>query len=136
MKFAQNSPFTASNAANVYDGTYVNGGLSGPGSTDVGSYINAHSFYGTFDQGGNVYEWNEGLIGDETARGILGGDWFGDFQTYLGTDYRGQMLATTEHFSTGFRVASVAPIPEASTFAALAGLGVIGFAVCRRRWRQ
>ena len=37
--------------------------------TDVGSYTNSSSYYGTFDQGGNAMEWNDyldpgGLIGD------------------------------------------------------------------------
>lgn len=50
----QNNPFTAANGANYFDGDYANGGVSGPGTTDVGAYMNASSFYGTFDQGGKL----------------------------------------------------------------------------------
>jgi formylglycine-generating enzyme required for sulfatase activity len=43
--------------------------------TDVGIYTNSASFYGTFDQSGNVYQWNDldGVAG--TPRGLRGGDW-------------------------------------------------------------
>ena len=39
--------------------------------TDGGSYTGSFSPYGTFDQGGNVWEWNETIIG--AGRGIRGG---------------------------------------------------------------
>ena len=39
--------------------------------TDVGSYPGSPSPYGTFDQGGNVWERNEAIIGSE--RGVRGG---------------------------------------------------------------
>ena len=42
-------------------------------TTDVGAYTGSTSFYGTFDQGGNVWEWNENLAGSSTARRIRGG---------------------------------------------------------------
>jgi formylglycine-generating enzyme required for sulfatase activity len=56
----QNNPFTDANGANYYDGDYANGGFSGPGTTDVGAYANADSYYGTSDQGGNVFEPKSG----------------------------------------------------------------------------
>ena len=36
----------------------VNAG-NGNGTTDVGAYTSAASYYGTFDQAGNTWEWNE-----------------------------------------------------------------------------
>ena len=33
----------------------------GNGTTDVGAYTAASSYYGTFDQAGNTWEWNEPL---------------------------------------------------------------------------
>lgn len=41
--------------------------------TPVGAYLLSPSYYGTFDQGGNVFEWNESLQG--TVRGARGGGW-------------------------------------------------------------
>ncbi|MHB8521789.1 MAG: formylglycine-generating enzyme family protein [Limisphaerales bacterium] len=41
--------------------------------TGVGSYTNSASFYGTFDQDGNVWEWNESQQG--ALRGMRGGGW-------------------------------------------------------------
>ncbi len=44
-------------------------------STDVGSFSGSGSFYGTFDQSGNVFQWNDldGTAG--SYRGLRGGDW-------------------------------------------------------------
>ncbi|REK49240.1 MAG: hypothetical protein DWQ46_00500 [Planctomycetota bacterium] len=42
--------------------------------TDVGAYVLSESPYGTADQGGLVYEWNEGLVGTSFRR-IWGGGW-------------------------------------------------------------
>src|SRR5262245_41348732 len=42
-------------------------------TTDVASYPNSPSPYGTFDQGGNAFEWNETPIGPD--RGVRGGSY-------------------------------------------------------------
>ena len=51
--------------------------------TDVGAFSNSASFYGTFDQSGNVYQWNDldGTAG--SFRGLRGGDW----RNYGGPSY-------------------------------------------------
>jgi formylglycine-generating enzyme required for sulfatase activity len=44
--------------------------------TDVGAFSGSGSFYGTFDQSGNVYQWNDldGTAG--SSRGLRGGSWY------------------------------------------------------------
>ena len=67
------------NSANYYDGDYVGSGNgSFPTSnalTDVGAYgLNSDSAYGTNDQAGNVFEWNDAVISG-SSRGLRGGSW-------------------------------------------------------------
>ncbi len=77
--------------ANGYDdGFAVTGSTSYSSSqnylTDVGAYTWSPSFYGTFDQGGNVWEWNEAVISG-SGRGLRGGSWNFDAD-YLPASFR------------------------------------------------
>ena len=59
--------------ANGYDDGFAVLGSPSPNNTqnyltDVGAYASSPSYYGTFDQGGNVYEWNETLVDSGAQR--------------------------------------------------------------------
>jgi len=75
------------------------------GTTDVGSFSGSGSFCGTFDQNGNVWQWNDlgGTAG--SSRGVRGGDWKSDsfFLSSTGRDYFDPSYETA-YF--GFRLAS------------------------------
>jgi formylglycine-generating enzyme required for sulfatase activity len=101
--------------------------------SDVGSYPYP-SAYGTFDQVGDVWQWNEANInGDGSKRGLRGGA-FGSYYYYLQSSYRpNDVPPTMQSIYYGFRVAEVAVVPEPNSIAlAIAGVGsVLVFA--RRR---
>jgi formylglycine-generating enzyme required for sulfatase activity len=74
--------------------------------TEVGEFELSDSPYGTFDMGGNIFEWNETLIGSD--RGIRGGSAH-DIGDLLGSSYRSSGGPPNgEYAAEGFRVASVA----------------------------
>ena len=98
---------------------------------DVGSYTGSPSPFGTFDQGGNVWEWTEGRQG---ATRIVRGGVYHDSPTWLAATQQGFFEPHDDAvFGIGFRVASV--IPEPSTGLLLA-TGLLGLAANRRSRRS
>ncbi|MDB4433107.1 formylglycine-generating enzyme family protein [bacterium] len=96
-------------------------------TTDVGAYTTAPSASGTFDQGGNVWEWNE-AIESVSNRVYRGGNW--NYSVgHLAASVRLSDHPTNENDSLGFRVAM---IPEPGT-GLLLGLGLAGLAAGQRR---
>ena len=91
------------NVANYVQGADWNG--QNGNVTTVGSATST-SPYGTFDQGGNVWEWNEAVI-DSFARGYHGGNWL-DGTNRLAASDRSRNNPTSEDPLIGFRVASPA----------------------------
>ncbi|HBO43203.1 MAG TPA: PEP-CTERM sorting domain-containing protein [Planctomycetaceae bacterium] len=95
--------------------------------TEVGAFKNSESPYGTFDQGGNLWEWNEAVLG--SSRGLRGGCW-GDDSNFLRASYRNIITPTYEYYGfIGFRVASV---PEPGSLAMLVGIALTTL-FCRKR---
>ena len=69
----------------------------------MGAHENSEGPYGTFDQGGNVLEWNEAVV-DGTSRGARGGSWF--WGGLLHSSERPfEYYAVDEFSDLGFRVA-------------------------------
>ncbi len=84
------------------------------GLTPVGSYELADSFFGTFDQSGNVWEifdsfWNNG---DGTDLRREGGGSYGASAIHISTNYASSSFPYDEHTDMGFRIVTLEAIPE------------------------
>lgn len=92
-------------------------------TTEAGEFQNSDSYYGTFDQAGNVWEWNENVI-NGSYRGVRGGCFSGNIGLESERSYYNER---GEDYQTGFRVVQV---PEP---ASLSLLGIAVLAIIRRR---
>ncbi len=122
------------NTISTADANYASGG-----STDVGSFGGDASSYGTFDQGGNVWELNDAVSHDilGSYRGMRGGSWLytgvGGSED-LASSNRGPHEPSDESYGfIGFRLAlSAAPaVPEPS--AMLLSMVACGMMLIRRK---
>ncbi len=79
--------------------------------TDAGVFSSSVSAYGTYDQGGNVWEWNDAYIPTFFAseRGLRGGSWNGSGPGSGGRDHDDPAFRFA---GVGFRMASVAATPS------------------------
>jgi formylglycine-generating enzyme required for sulfatase activity len=79
--------------------------------------------YGTFDQGGNVFEWNDAVVAAD-GRGLRGGSIFPSDSGDLRANLRFGAYWALEDSNVGFRVASI-PEPSMSLLlmTGLLGLG-------------
>jgi formylglycine-generating enzyme len=100
--------------------------------SEAGAYALAQSAYGTLDQSGNVWEWNDEIL-LTSNRGLRGASLGDGDALLLSSSFRNSNNSANERTEIGFRVSSLAPIPEPSTYAAiLGGLGLL-IALLRRK---
>jgi sulfatase modifying factor 1 len=124
------TPWTQGGAAPLYDQNYL---------TDVGAFTSSGSYYGTSDQNGNVWEWNDLGGQASTLKGFRGGNW--DYNNApMRSTARYETFASGEDFWSsngqymGFRVAAAVAVPEPSTLVmAMCGLALASRGVLRRR---
>ena len=101
--------------------------------TDVGAFSGSGSFYGTFDQSGNVFQWNDLDGTSGSSRGVRGGAW-SYIAVYLSSSNGNTSAASFGVINLGFRLASPVAVPEPSTWVmGLAGIACGGWQVFRRR---
>ena len=104
--------------------------------TKVGEFENSASAYGTFDQGGNLFEWMEDK--KDTVSRILRGASYQDQDAelaggFLRSNTRDWNWSIVRDRCVGFRIAKAVPEPS-SILALLSGLaGVGGLAIRRKR---
>jgi formylglycine-generating enzyme required for sulfatase activity len=98
-----NSVGALPNQGKFFDGSYAV--QPGPNRlTPAGAFVNSLSYFGTFDQGGNVWEWNDGIIAVD-SRGQRGGSWDNDPTTARSAE-QGRNLPELEQNGVGFRIAA------------------------------
>ena len=133
---------SAANRANYTNGVYsVTQSSSYSASqnylTDVGAFSGSGSFYGTFDQTGNVFQWNDLDGAPGSSRGVRGGSWyFNALQVSAGYSQTTGSSDENSHF--GLRLASpvsVSGVPEIDPngLSAVLGLIVGGLGLLERR---
>ena len=103
--------------ANTANSEFIVGDL-----TDVGSYTGAASPSGTFDQGGNAYEWNEAISGSSPA--VRGGA-FDTLSGFLGAVWRFTSGPSISGHNSGFRVASTSGFSAARSTADPIGISAV-----------
>jgi len=91
--------------------------------TEVGAFGKSYSPYGTFDQGGNIWEWNETAVSAST-RGFRGGRWATQEYNSLISSARYDLDPTQQDVAAGFRVADV-PEPGSMALLLAAAVGLL-----------
>jgi formylglycine-generating enzyme required for sulfatase activity len=76
--------------------------------TEVGAHENSASAYGTFDQGGNVQEFNEAVPDPPDTRGVRGGSWFWGLSQLNASERPIDMHSEEQLDDLGFRVVNLA----------------------------
>ena len=111
------------NSANYYNNGYTIGNPYY--TTEVGAYILSASPYGTYDQSGNVWEWNDAIVGSN--RILRGSSWHANQSAeYLPATARNTTgAATIENSTVGFRIAGLFTEDEAEAIPEPMSIGLM-----------
>lgn len=109
-----------SNVAN-YSSDAIWNGQTGNVTTVGSAGSSSVSYYQTFDQAGNVWEWNESLI--EDRRGVRGGS-YNNAAISLAAASRGSADPEITDAAHGFRVATLVPEPSTG-FLVVVGIAIL-----------
>jgi formylglycine-generating enzyme len=120
---------TGTNNANVLDSNF---NFADPTNylTPVGYFAGSPGPYGTFDQGGDVFQWNETTFRG-SYRGVRGGSFALD-ESFLLSSCLEYDKPTNMYEDSGFRVAEV-PEPGSIALLLAGGTCLLG---CAWRWRK
>ena len=122
---------TSNDSIDPGDANYWDTGIKDITNVDFG----VGSPYGTFGQGGNVWEWNETVVETYYYR-LRGASFWTRGQALQNAGRYGSLYAPDrDDFDASFRIVVGVPIvvPEPSTYAAIFGALALGFVVyCRR----
>jgi formylglycine-generating enzyme required for sulfatase activity len=107
---SNSTPSNMLSATGTNNGNFWNSSYTDPTNdlTPVGAFAGSPGPFGTYDMGGDLFQWNEANYDNENLyRGLRGGGWFisSSFVASSGRYYYGS--PTGEFYYVGFRVASV-----------------------------
>ncbi len=125
------APSNVLSATGTDNANYFNGGYSNPTNllTPVGAFADSPGPYGTYDMGGDVWQWNEAIMNGQ-SRGLRGGDCNLSSADMLPT-YTSYNSPPSQGWSTvGFRVAEV---PEPGSITLLVAGAIAAWIGWRRR---
>jgi formylglycine-generating enzyme required for sulfatase activity len=101
--------------------------------SDVGSYTGSQSPFGTFDQGGNLEEWTDGIVPGSSNPVVRGASW-ADSTDYMAAGALLNQPPSSSLNTIGFRVVQLSP--PASCGLGFESVLIVPPLIWLRRWRR